>query len=55
MVFEFKGPESGDMPGPVETAPVLLVYLPSFLKVGLFRNNHHHTLHAVEWINGLLR
>ena len=32
--------------------PVFLSYVLSFVYVGIYWNNHHHLLHAVERVNG---
>jgi len=52
MVLEMKVPQglTLDALGPV--LPVFLVYVLSFINVGIYWNNHHHMLHAVERIDG---
>src|SRR5215469_10726541 len=52
MVLEMKVPQglTLDALGPV--LPVFLVYVLSFINVGIYWNNQHHMLHAVERIDG---
>jgi uncharacterized membrane protein len=52
MVLEMKVPH-GDDPavlGPL--LPVFISYVLSFIYVGIYWNNHHHLLHAVQKISG---
>ena len=34
--------------------PVFLSYVPSFVYVAIYWNNHHHLFHAVHRVNGLI-
>ncbi len=52
MVLELKVPHGTDLPVLVPLIPVFLSYVLSFIYVGIYWNNHHHMLHAVEHING---
>ena len=52
MVLELKVPHE---PGPealIPLVPVFLSYLLSFIFLGIYWNNHHHLLHAVEHVGG---
>ncbi|MFJ5956352.1 TMEM175 family protein [Paenarthrobacter sp. NPDC092416] len=35
-------------------APTVLSYLPSFVYVGIYWNNHHHMIHPASRVNGAL-
>jgi len=53
MVLELKVPHEGvtlDALKPM--LPVFLSYVLSFIYVGIYWNNHHHMLHAVEHVDG---
>lgn len=52
MVLEMKVPHGTDMPALVPLIPVFLSYVLSFVFVGIYWNNHHHMLHAVEHVTG---
>ena len=52
MVLEFKVPHGTDWHALQELHGVALSYVLSFVYVGIYWNNHHHTLQAVEKING---
>jgi uncharacterized membrane protein len=52
MVLELKVPHGTDLSVLVPLIPVFLSYVLSFIYVGIYWNNHHHMLHAVEHING---
>src|SRR5579872_5987880 len=52
MVLELKVPHGTDLAALHSTLPVFLVYVLSFLYVGIYWNNHHHLLYACERING---
>ena len=41
---QYQGPDAGD--------PRSLSYVLSFVYIGIYWNNHHHMLYAVEKING---
>ncbi len=56
MVLELKLPEKGhdtfaDICG---LYPVFLSYILSFVYVGIYWNNHHHTMQAVKSVNGAI-
>ncbi len=52
MVLELGVPEGTDLAALKSLLPVLLSYVLSFIYVGIYWNNHHHLLHAVERVNG---
>jgi uncharacterized membrane protein len=54
MVLELKVPVGGDIKSLVPLYPVLLSYILSFVYVGIYWNNHHHTMQAVESVNGTI-
>ena len=52
MVLEFHIPEEGNLEALLPLIPVFLSYVLSFIFVGIYWNNHHHTMHAVHKIDG---
>jgi uncharacterized membrane protein len=52
MVLELKVPHGGDLDALVPLLPVLCAYVLSFIYVGIYWNNHHHLMHAVQRVNG---
>ena len=54
MVLELKTPQGSDLQALRPMIPVLLVYVLSFVILGIYWNNHHHMLHATERINGTI-
>ncbi|HRN55501.1 MAG TPA: TMEM175 family protein [Agriterribacter sp.] len=52
MVLELKIPHSDNIAALKPLWPVLLSYVLSFMNVGIYWNNHHHMLLAVEKIHG---
>jgi uncharacterized membrane protein len=52
MVLELKVPHDPGISALRELLPVFLSYVLSFVFVGIYWNNHHHTLHAVKKVNG---
>ena len=52
MVLEMKVPPGSDF-GALQTGlPIFLVYVLSYINIGIFWNNHHHMLHATKWVDG---
>ena len=52
MVLELKIPQ-GDMPDSLKPLlSVFSIYVLSFIKIGIYWNNHHHMLHAAQMVNG---
>ncbi|HEY1805693.1 MAG TPA: TMEM175 family protein [Terracidiphilus sp.] len=52
MVLELHIPHGADLAALKPLAPVFLSYVLSFIFVGIYWNNHHHTLQAVRRISG---
>jgi uncharacterized membrane protein len=52
MVLELRAPSVADLAALRPLAPVFFSYLLSFVFIGIYWNNHHHTLHAVHRVNG---
>ena len=52
MVLEFRAPHSADLSALEPLAPTFLVYVLSFIYLGIYWNNHHHMLHAADHITG---
>lgn len=54
MVLELKIPKDSNIESLHELLPVLLSYVLSFVYVGIYWNNHHHTFQVVESVNGAI-
>jgi uncharacterized membrane protein len=52
MVLELKPPHGTEWSSLREVLPGFLVYVLSFVYLGIYWNNHHHMLHATERITG---
>jgi len=52
MVLELKVPHDAGFKALVPLWPVFMSYVLSFVYVGIYWNNHHHMLHAVEEVSG---
>ena len=52
MVLELKVPHGDDFISLKPLLPYFLSYIVSFIYIGIYWNNHHHLLHAVQQING---
>jgi len=52
MVLEFKVPSQPTPAALCQMAPVFLGYVLSFVFIGIYWNNHHHMLQAVNKVNG---
>ena len=52
MVLELKVPHGIELPALLPSIPVLLSYVLSYVFVGIYWNNHHHMLHAVQHVSG---
>ena len=52
MVLELKVPHGTDLSAIAQLLPVFMSYCLSFIYVGIYWNNHHHMIKAVEKING---
>ena len=52
MVLELRVPVGDNIRDLAPVAPVLLSYILSFVYIGIYWNNHHHMIYAVDRING---
>ncbi len=52
MVLEMKSPQGTGLAALKPLIPVVLSYVLSFVYLGIYWNNHHHLLHAVQRVNG---
>jgi uncharacterized membrane protein len=52
MVLEMKVPHGTALEVLAPIVPVFLVYVLSFVYVGIYWNNHHHMFHAVQRVTG---
>ena len=54
MVLELHVPHGSDWSALTAIAPSFLIYVLSFIYVGIYWNNHHHLLHTVTRVDGLI-
>lgn len=52
MVLELKIPHGDSLTDLKPLLPVIISYILSFIYIGIYWNNHHHMLHAVQKVNG---
>ena len=52
MVLELKVPHGEHLDALLPLVPVFLTYVLSFIYIGIYWNNHHHMLHAVQRVSG---
>jgi uncharacterized membrane protein len=52
MVLELKAPQGTTLSALRAVVPSLLVYVLSFIYLGIYWSNHHHLLHLTERVNG---
>jgi uncharacterized membrane protein len=52
MVLELRVPVGDNIKDLAPVAPVLFGYILSFVYIGIYWNNHHHMIYAVDRING---
>jgi uncharacterized membrane protein len=52
MVLELRPPQSADPAALRPLIPIFLSYVLSFVNLGIYWNNHHHLLQAVEHVDG---
>src|SRR5574337_305305 len=52
MVLELKAPPQASWPALLPLVPVFLSYILSFVFLGIYWNNHHHLLQAIEHVDG---
>jgi uncharacterized membrane protein len=54
MVLELKLPDDGGLGALREAAPSFVSYVLSFVYLAIYWNNHHHMLHTVNRVDGLV-
>ena len=54
MVLELKVPHGADWAALATVLPVFLAYVLSFVYLAIYWNNHHHMLHTLHHVNGLI-
>jgi len=54
MVLELEAPHEADLAALRPLVPTLLSYLLSFVYLGIYWNNHHHMLQAVDHADGVV-
>jgi uncharacterized membrane protein len=54
MVLELRVPHGTDLEALSELVPSLLGYVLSFIYLAIYWNNHHHLLHLVDRVDGLI-
>src|SRR5919202_3297166 len=54
MVLELHVPHEADIDALDPLLPVFLVYVLSFVNLGIYWNNHHHMLQATARVNGVI-
>ncbi len=52
MVLEMKAPHDASLTSLKPLIPVFISYILSFIFIGLYWNNHHHLLQAIQRVNG---
>lgn len=54
MVLELRLPHGADWQALIDVAPNFLTYVMSFIYLAIYWNNHHHLLHTVSRVDGLI-
>jgi TMEM175 potassium channel family protein len=54
MVLELKVPQGADLSDLFPLIPIFLSYVLSFVFLGIYWNNHHHLLQAVQHVDGAI-
>jgi TMEM175 potassium channel family protein len=54
MVLELRVPRGADLTALTGVAPSFLTYVLSFIYLAIYWNNHHHLLHTVSRVDGLI-
>jgi uncharacterized membrane protein len=54
MVLELRVPHGDNWADLVTVLPVFLAYVLSFIYVGIYWNNHHHMIHTLHHVDGLI-
>lgn len=52
MVLGLNAPSGTDLSSLVPVIPVFISYTLSYVYLGIYWNNHHHLLHAIQHVNG---
>ena len=52
MVLELKVPHGSSFADLKPLLPIFLSYVLSFINIGIYWNNHHHMMYAVQKVNG---
>ena len=52
MVLEMKPPHGHELADLRPVLPIFTCYVLSFIYIGIYWNNHHHLMHAVEFVSG---
>ncbi len=52
MVLEMKVPHGTDLAALVPMWPVFLAFVLSYVYTGIYWNNHHHLMHAIDHVTG---
>jgi TMEM175 potassium channel family protein len=52
MVLELRAPQGAALSDLREVVPSILMYVLSFVLVGIYWVNHHHMIHATDKVNG---
>jgi len=54
MVLELRIPHGADLKALASVAPSFLTYVMSFIYLAIYWSNHHHLLHTVTHVDGLI-
>jgi uncharacterized membrane protein len=54
MVLELKVPHGASLHDLMAVAPIFVSYVMSFIYIAIYWNNHHHFLHLVRRVDGLI-
>jgi len=54
MVLEIKVPHGAELGDLKPLIPIFLSYILSFIYLGIYWNNHHHTMHTVNKVSGAI-
>ena len=54
MVLELKVPHGASLHDLMAVAPIFLSYVMSFIYIAIYWNNHHHFLHLLRRVDGLI-
>jgi TMEM175 potassium channel family protein len=52
MVLELKAPHDANLDAFRPLLPAFLTYVLSYVYLGIYWNNHHHMMHAIDRVNG---